>query len=60
MKLLNLTEVAVRLGVSVGTARKMATAGELPGGVLIHKRLKYREDSINAFIESAKPAAQRV
>lgn len=48
MKLLTLTEVARRLGVSEKTARQFKS--ELPGVVRVGQRVKYTEDAIVEFI----------
>ena len=50
MKLLTLKAVSERLGVSESTILRMAEANELPGRVQIHKRLRYREDALEAWI----------
>ncbi len=49
MNLLTLSQVAQRLGVSERTVQGFKS--ELPGAVLIGKRVKYTEDSISEFIE---------
>jgi len=48
MNLLTLSDVARRLGVSEKTARQFKS--ELPGVVLIGRRVKYTEDAITEFI----------
>ena len=48
MKLISISEVAQKLGVSDKTARKLKD--ELPGAVRILGRTKYREDAILDFI----------
>jgi predicted DNA-binding transcriptional regulator AlpA len=49
MNLLTLSQVARRLGVSEKTARQFKS--ELPGVVLIGRRVKYTENAIIEFIQ---------
>ena len=46
--LISLSEVAKRLGVLLATARKISP--QLPGAVLVSKRIRYNEYAINQFI----------
>jgi predicted site-specific integrase-resolvase len=48
MNLLTLSQVARRLGVSEKTARQFKS--ELPGVVLIGRRVKYTEEAIAEFV----------
>lgn len=48
MRLLTLADVTRILGLSEATVRKMAH--QLPGAVRINRRVRYRADALEAFI----------
>lgn len=49
MRLLTFPEVAKLLNVSLPTARKFRD--QLPGGVRVNQRVRYREDAIVEFVK---------
>jgi predicted DNA-binding transcriptional regulator AlpA len=58
VSLLNLNQVAQRLGISEKTLRNFK--GELPGAVRVGRRIKYQESDITDFIRrgGCRPAVQ--
>ena len=51
MKTLTLTDAARRIGVSRDTARKL----NLPGAVLIGRRIRYSAEAVDRFIVEGTP-----
>ena len=50
MKLLSIAEISRKIGLSDKTVRKYRE--RLPGGVVIGRRVLYREDAVEKFIKA--------
>lgn len=57
MRLLTLADVTRILGLSEATVRKMAN--QLPGAVRINRRVRYRADALEAFINRGGCCAEQ-
>jgi excisionase family DNA binding protein len=64
VELLNASDLAKMLRVSIGTIRRMTDAGSLPGVIRLNRSVRFKRDIVQKWIDSgcgslSQPTARR-